>query len=505
MAKYKTEVEAPPVPHMFFEVGDVVETPSGKVFRHYGQGRWAQENYVSFETSPGGVVRLAAGEHDPLAGNGLDVAPPGCGTVLIDWDGATIGAATSGWTVTNDPSRTYAGKTALRIVATAEAATTLVCPITVPPTFFGGAKRITYAVDPGDPAVTGGTGREIQLWLNYSESKTHRIKMAVNGSYALGEWFDSGALYYGEINDTNPGNHIGGTAEWGKVSTEDVQTITLVMSKPTGVAIDIPVYVGPIVSDPIRDPRPIISLFMDGQYSGQWKYARPLFQALGLRASMAIVLPWVQNNQPGTIPLADLVKMYEGGHEFIYHTGAGATVGWDDVIKYPDGHEYALIRADIEGFWGWLRELGATRGLGYGVVPYTNGLDSAQPYSRRMNISRALRDAGMLGVRQLSSFQGSFYGCGGERQTLITKSVIMSSGTTASSITDLVEKIKSHGGWSGISMHDIVMSGASGNDINFSTLKEVAEKLAAEVEAGKLRVLPFSDAMRAIRASARPA
>ena len=56
MAKYKTEVEAPPVPHMFFEVGDVVETPSGKVFRHYGQGKWDQENYVSFETSPGGGI-----------------------------------------------------------------------------------------------------------------------------------------------------------------------------------------------------------------------------------------------------------------------------------------------------------------------------------------------------------------------------------------------------------------------------------------------------------------
>lgn len=58
MAKYKTEVEAPPVPHMFFEVGDVVETPSGKVFRHYGQGKWAQENYVSFETSPGGGIPM---------------------------------------------------------------------------------------------------------------------------------------------------------------------------------------------------------------------------------------------------------------------------------------------------------------------------------------------------------------------------------------------------------------------------------------------------------------
>lgn len=64
MAKYKTEVEAPPVPHMFFEVGDVVETPSGKVFRHYGQGKWAQENYVSFETSPGGgIASITAGAY----------------------------------------------------------------------------------------------------------------------------------------------------------------------------------------------------------------------------------------------------------------------------------------------------------------------------------------------------------------------------------------------------------------------------------------------------------
>ena len=62
MAKYKTEVEAPPAPYMFFEVGDVVETPSGKVFRHYGQGKWAQENYVSFETPPGRVVGIPVGD-----------------------------------------------------------------------------------------------------------------------------------------------------------------------------------------------------------------------------------------------------------------------------------------------------------------------------------------------------------------------------------------------------------------------------------------------------------
>lgn len=83
MAKYKTEVEAPPVPHMFFEVGDVVETPSGKVFRHYGQGRWAQENYVSFETSPGGGNRKRGTV--VTTGNGFSGLPAGRLQELLSW------------------------------------------------------------------------------------------------------------------------------------------------------------------------------------------------------------------------------------------------------------------------------------------------------------------------------------------------------------------------------------------------------------------------------------
>ena len=90
MAKYKTEVEAPPVPHMFFEVGDVVETPSGKVFRHYGQGKWAQENYVSFETSPGGVVEFVAGSermiHVAVVQQGIGAELPARPTAeIVHW------------------------------------------------------------------------------------------------------------------------------------------------------------------------------------------------------------------------------------------------------------------------------------------------------------------------------------------------------------------------------------------------------------------------------------
>lgn len=83
MAKYKTEVEAPPVPHMFFEVGDVVETPSGKVFRHYGQGKWDQENYVSFETSPGGGNRNRGAV--VRAGDVISGLPAGRLAELLSW------------------------------------------------------------------------------------------------------------------------------------------------------------------------------------------------------------------------------------------------------------------------------------------------------------------------------------------------------------------------------------------------------------------------------------
>ena len=459
---------------------------------------------VTAVTGPGGVVRLSAGEIDPLAQNGLDVAPQGCGTVLLDWADVTLGTPSSGWTVEKDFSRTYAGRPSLRITATAEAGTSLIYTVTCPATFFGGAKRLAFAVDPGDSAITGDTAKKVAVWLRFADTTTHRIAMYVQPSHAIGEWFDSGALYRADGEAGKPADHISGTAQWAKLLTEDVVSVQIVVTKGAGVAIDRPVFFGPIVADPVRSETPILSLFFDGPYSGMHKYARPIMQAYGLRSSMALVLSRLLSSYVGLMTEAQIRKMYDLGHEIIYHSGAGAEGGWDNTTKYPDGSEYAILLAEIEGFWAWLREKQMDRGLGYGVVGFTNGLANTQTYTRRLNISNALRDAGFLGIRQLDGYRGSYYGTGGEQQTVITGSQLVTSTQTTADVTTILDRLEERGGWTGLTFHDLVLTGATSNTINVATFEAIAMDIATRVRAGKLRVLPFSDAMRAIRSGARP-
>lgn len=460
---------------------------------------------VMATTGPGGVVRLAAGEHDPLAGNGLDVAPPGCGTVLLDWSTVTLGTPPSGWTVELDPTRTYAGRPALKVTATAEAGTSLIYTVSIPSTFFGGSTRLAFAVDPGDSAITGDTTKKVALWLRFADTTTHRIAMYVQPSHAVGEWFDSGALFRGDGESGQPNDHISGTAQWSKLQSEDVVSLQVVVTKSAGVAITRPVYFGPIVADPVRAETPVLSLFFDGPYSGVHKYARPIMQAYGIRSSMPLVLSRLLSSSSGIMTEAQVRQMYDLGHEVIYHSGAGAEGGWDSTTKYPDGSEYAILKAEIEEFWGWLRAHGMPRGISYGVVGFTNGLVNTQTYERRLNISNALRDAGFLAIRQLDGYRGSYYGTGGERQTVVTGSQLVTSAQTVGDVTTILDRLEARGGWTGLTFHDLILSGATGNTVNVSTFEAIALDIATRVRAGKLRVLPFSDAMRAIRASARPA
>lgn len=441
----------------------------------------------------GGIGKINASGRDALLDRGVEQWADVGGTIMVDWADSTIGSPTSGWTVEKDTGKTYAGKTSLKITATAGAADTLTCNITIPATFFGGAKRICFAVDPGDSYISGDSTNPVQLWLNYSASTTHRVLMYVAGSHATGEWFDSGAAFDQDATGTG---HIAGTAQWAKVASEEVTVIRLVMTKRAGQAIAIPAYVGPVFTDPIRSQKATLSIFMDGNYSGQWKYARQILQAYGLRASLATVFPWLTGPVAGTMTEAQLLKMYALGHEIICHTGTAGDFGWDNTTKYPNGNEYALVKADIEAAWTWMDSRNANRGKGYAVVGFTNGLVNTQTYTRRQNISNAVRDAGVFACRQLGGYVGSYYGNGGEQQTVVTVSHMAGSGDATATLTGIVDQIIARGGWSGLTFHDIVLSGATGNNYNVADFETVIDYIAGKVAAGSLRVLPFSEAMQ---------
>lgn len=450
--------------------------------------------------SSGNVTGLVGqGGGDALSVMGVDRwASKGGGTVMVDWANASIGTPTTGWAVAKSTSKTYAGFQSLCITATAGAADTMTCDITIPATFLGGAKRLSYAVQPGDDYISGDSAYPVQLWFAYSASTTHRIQMFTNSSWRTGEWCESGAVYDQALTGSG---HITGTTQWAKVAAEETISVKLVMTKRAGQAISLPLYVGPVYTDPVRTQEAVLTIFMDGNYSGQYKYARQILQANNIRASLATTFETIGVSG---MTEAEILQMYELGHELICHTGAGASVGWNDTGKYPDGSEYALVKADIETAFTWMDARGANRGKGYAVVGYTNGLAKSQTYTRRTNISNAIVDAGVLKCRQLGTYYGSHYGCGRENQVLVTQSRMASSADSTATLTGIVDSIIAQGGWSGLTFHDVLLSGATGNNYNVADFKTVMEYIATKVAAGVLRVMPFSEAMQAISATPKP-
>ena len=423
------------------------------------------------------------------------------GTLMVDWAGVTIGSTTSGWTVTKDASKTFGGKTTLAVTATAGAADTLVCSITVPATYLGGARRIAYSVATADSYLTGDLTNPVQLWLNLSGSTTQRITSYAYASQVPGDWSE-GVVF---SQDASASGHITGTTQWGKLAAENFTTIQLVMTKRAGQAITSALHVGPIYTDPTSPAT--LTIFMDGQYSGQYAYARQVLQAYNFKASLAILPYWINDyptigNGPyaGTMTLAQMLQMYALGHEFIGHTGlAGPSghvdVGWDDTTKYPDP-AYATVLADVQAINAFMTANNATRGLGYGVVGFTNGLVNTQALSRRASISQALVDAGYKKVRQLGTYVGNYYGDVNESTILVTPGRMVVSADSAATIEGIVDQIVARGGWASLTFHDFTLPGASsGNNIGIDTFEAIMAYIFTKVSAGTLRVKLFSDSM----------
>jgi len=424
------------------------------------------------------------------------------GQAVFNWADVTIGTVTAGWTLTVDPSVTFGGLPSLCITSTTT--TPLSVTITLPAnTSLGNTKRLQMAIRCGDSALGAGSSSNALFFrCNYSASGSHRIFSHVPASHAPNDW---------QICTTLNGDAVGvsfmtGTPVWDKVNgvvggtaPEACATFSLTLTPVANVTE--PIYIAPLLAD-IASPATMI-LFFDGLYSGQYQYARRIMAAHGLRASLACTPLY---DTGGYLTTAQVRAMYDEGYDLIYHTGAGALQGWDNATKYPDGSEYALVRADVEASENWRRGNGWTRGLGYGVVGNTNGLVSTQTLARRTNIARALRDAGLVKVRQLSTYLSSHYEVAGNSPLLITPSQIVqtTASTSNAAVQAIVDKVIARGGISGLTYHDIVLTGESGNNRNVDTFAADIAYIAGKVAAGSLRVLPMSEAFAADRLVPQP-
>lgn len=410
----------------------------------------------------------------------------GAGGVAIDWATASIGTPTAGWTITKDTVNGYLGKTVLNITATAGAADTGTCVITIPSTYLGMFTRLGFPVSPGDAYYAGASNDYYpQLWFNYGGSY-HKLMGGSALSHVPSEWRTQWSF------KGQPDNVA--LSQWPLMAAGALTSITIVLQKRPGQAVANPMFIGPVLADPVTEMLPTFSIFCDGGYQGQWDYARPILQQYGFRASFATVVPRV--GQGGYLTAAQCDSLYALGHEHICHTGTAGEVGWNDTGKYPDGSEYALVKADLAAFDTWAAARNYDRGRKYGVVGFTNGLDPTQTLTRRQNISKALVDSGYKKFRQLNGAGFPYYGDTGSTSLLTSPTHLVQASAVVGDVTAIIDKIIARGtGWYGFTFHDVVLSGATANAVNAATLDGVAAHLAGKVAAGVCNVRLFSESM----------
>lgn len=439
-------------------------------------------------------------------GNGLkieDVIPSNprsiAGDVLVDWGaaGVSIGTPTVGWSVTVDNTVTYNGFPSLK-VHTSDAApgggTTLTVTLTIPSTNFGPAKRLGFAVRPGNRYQAAGASYPVQFWLPSSGG----LRLyAVPGDYMPDqEWGE----YVADQGDYSTLWNFAGSpgGNWAAGDTDRTYLQLVMQCQANGISSASPVYISPIFADVGQLPA-IVSLFMDGPYPGQYKYLRPLLKAFDFRATIGTVVPALLAADASYMTLAQFYKMLDAGHPPIHHTGAGlygSIYDWSNTTKYPDATVGAAIQADIAASWAQFRAWGATGGIGYGGVAWGNGIAPASGnLARRLAIIAAARAAGMVKMAHSDTFRGPYHG--NKDNGLMANSIMQFApgGALTAGLTRLHE-VCARGGWTGYRIHDLVTSAPSGTQTSVADITYFLEALADAVSQKRCVVLPFPEAMR---------
>jgi len=444
-------------------------------------------NIVTSETNPlTGRVEVSSGD--------LIVASKSKSPfkIAVNWADVTIGSPTANWTCVKSSDKTVLGLQTLKLTATSGAADDGVIVLTFPAKFFGAAKRLGFGICTPDSYIAGNPSQVVQMFIN-TAAGGHRIQCVSNDSHVSGD-FDFRWSYVG----VDLENVVSGHSKWPNLAVDNVTSISLVVKKRAGSVLD-PFYISPLISDPVSGVSPsILTLFMDGGYVSQYEAAKTL-NSRGLYASLATVVPRIGSGG-SYMTLSQVSELYGAGNECICHTGTPGEVGWNNTGKYPDGSEYTLVKADIEAFKTWATLNGFSAGKDYAVVGFTNGLDTAQTITRRNNISQALRDAGVIKIRQLGSWVGAYYGDCSTASLTNCNSTMLDSGMSVATITGIIDTLIARpGSWHGLTIHSLVAATPTGNAITGDTFRQVVDYIDAKVSAGQLRVLTFSQAMQSYR------
>lgn len=424
------------------------------------------------------------------------------GTPICDWQASTgtltLVSANSGESVSLDSSKLCDGLPMLKCVSGAAASTFIANFVFSTPITLAQMQSLQIPFQTtSNQAAFVGTSNCLQIWFNDDTTPTRQWQLGASTESLTANTMRPEVTHTLSFapGSASQGWSFGGTSA--PTNTTDMDAVTIArlrivfVSGGTGETV----WVGPIRAN--GRTKPVVSLTIDGSYTSAHQYILPMFEAQGLRASLA--LQWNQVGTGGRMSWAQLDRAYAWGHEIIHHTYDGSKGnGYQDSGQWAN---QAAIEADINAGLAAGAARGYVNGAGYAVHggsvhPFTTPVAKA----RQQLVAAAYRNCGIKAIRtgnvpapleRLSNFARPAnidpYNVHGGRQ------VSTGSTDTASSLAAFTTRAKNRGEACIFTFHRSVISGPSSLELLNSELQTFAAALGADVRAGLVECLPFGE------------
>lgn len=448
--------------------------------------------FVTAEVNPVSeqVERLAAGS-SWLPADGTTYAKRNAGGVVCDWSAnygalALTSANAGGEAIAIDPTVKFNGMDSVKLSFTSTAGATTYTATYTPtnPISLLNFKSLLLPIKVSSTNLVANTS-PIQVWLGLNASKSVRLRLDCTGvtpdGYSIFSWTRD--------NSTISVSFASGATGWADLDASPVILITVVVTC-SAAANGTPVWLGPLVAN--QTAKGIVSCRMDGEYDNQYTLLKPLFDAAGIKCSLALIHQAVDT--AGRMTTAQLTDMLTDGHEAIHHTYSNTKInGYANATDWPTA---VSITDDINAGWANIRAKGWSQtGIGKCVEAYSGNYSSATTaVARQRLIKSALNAAGVETLLTVSTTNNGAMQmpAGREFQEFapahVRCALSITSTTTPAQVIAAIDHAEQYGEWLVLLMHNAVPDSQTptGNAMKVSDYAAWIDYLAGRVAAGAI-------------------
>jgi peptidoglycan/xylan/chitin deacetylase (PgdA/CDA1 family) len=212
-------------------------------------------------------------------------------------------------------------------------------------------------------------------------------------------------------------------------------------------------------------PQGMVTLAFDDGRTSQFKYARRVLNASGLRATYAIITRAARN--PSVTSWAEIMTLYREGNDIAAHSRTHP-----DLTAIP----LAKLKGEVEGSY---RDL-----AGRGMTPTT----FVYPYgAMNSNVERLVRSAGFGGAR------GSYFGLDGRSADKFNlQDIVIDKTMPIAKVEEWIDQAVAHKRWVVFELHDVLPRGGD----EYSIAPRKLQQIVAYIKKSGIKVVTLKEGIR---------